>query len=58
MSQDSKIEKVADQQNTKLVVIRRRHYITAPMKDRDWYEKAKCKIAINPSATAPSKERK
>lgn len=58
MSQDSKIEKVADHQKTKSVVIPRRRYITAPMRDRDWYEKAKCKISIIPSASASSKESK
>jgi len=59
MSNDSNIEKVADQisQNTKSFTARPKRY-TAPKKDRDWYEKAKCKIAISSSAIAASEQRK
>jgi hypothetical protein len=59
MSNDSKIENLADQicQNTKSFAVRPRRY-TAPKKDRDWYEKAKSKIAISPHATAASEQHK
>ena len=59
MSNDSNIENLADQivQNTKSFAARPRRY-TAPKKDRDWYEKAKYKIAISPNAAAAPEPRK
>jgi hypothetical protein len=59
MSNDSNVENLTDQivQNTKLFVARPKRN-TASKKDRDWYEKAKCKIAISPNATATSEQSK